>query len=1448
MSLTVGELVAYIKVDDQDSARKLDGVAQGMGKVQAAADKAARAGESLVAAQHAVARSADAVAKAEKALADARKSGDQEKVAAAEKSLQQARERQAVSASKLERAERNVRSATEASAAATEASAEASKKATIASRLQSEAAQDLANRTALVGGALTAAAGIAVKFFADFDEGMSGVAATGDDARQNIDGLRASAIQAGADTKYSATEAAGGIEELAKSGVTAKDVLAGGLKGSLDLAAAGNLGVAEAAEYAAIAMTQFKLKGSDVGHVADLLAAGAGKAMGEVSDLGQALKQGGLVASATGLSIEETTAALAAFAAGGLLGSDAGTSLKTMLQRLSAPMGDAKQLMDSLGISAYDVSGQWVGLEQLAGQLTNALGDMTPAQRNAAMATMFGADAVRAANALYENGADGVREWTAAVNDQGYASEVAAIRMDNLKGDLETLSGSIETVFIQAGGGANDVLREMAQGAGALVDAIGEVPGPVLEVLTVLTGAGGMTALGVAGLTKLVGGLKNAKNAAEGLKLSAKGASVAVGAVSAAIGVATIGVMAWANAQAESKQRIDSLRESLDGVTGAVTESTRQVIAAELVKTPDWWTFDFSGSAAEGAEALGISVETVTNAILGQKDAMAALERYYGPQEVAYGNIREEAEKNGLSIGDYNDAVGALRRGLQGQSKDLDAAKKKHELMAEATGATSEETDRAAKSVELFATNLEDQAKAADAAWKAIKGLADGVLGMRDAERGYEAALDAVNESLKKNGQTLDVGTEKGRANQAVLDGIADAGWKWIDQMRAQGATDEQLQKKMGRTRREFVDAAKQMGLSEKAAKKLADELGLIPSNIKTEVDVDTSKASAEVTRFIREQMKRQIAINVVTNSGGGGKTHVQAKATGGAVVGPGTGTSDDILARLSNGEHVITAREVAAMGGHAQVTKWRAAALAGRALPAFAAGGRVGANDPVVDATAAVKRARSAVKREERQVESALNRWRDIPGDKKNRDRKRTAQRQLDDERKDLKAAKAALKNAEKALDDARKERAEEREKQSRLSDARADLAVDARRGNITDQVSSGLSGAYSVVDTLRDQSKNSDLSKAQRANLAKTAREAEVALRKLYAQAEGIEKKLDTARDHTQQLASIKASVAGVLAGEFKLSDSLGKKDAYGYDQPVTAKGLLASAQKKAGDLKTFGGKLDKLAAAGVAGVILQEIAHEGLEGGTALADALLADPSTIKALNGAYADIDRYSQAAGASATKNTTIDGRFYRGGVEAAEAIVDGLEDQLGSVTASIEAWGVTMENALLASLGLKRDSKGNIVKASANSSPIAVGPDPGASGDIRAPRTVAVGPDPGASGDIRAPRAVTAQDVAARGGDGRAGGLRRTALNGNLPGLRNGGPVAANMPVAAPINAPTPAPVYVTIPDIYVRNPITGEDVKVLTRQVVRAEMRTPTTAMAVTRLGQNELRRVGEN
>jgi TP901 family phage tail tape measure protein len=315
--------------------------------------------------------------------------------------------------------------------------------------------------------------------------------------------LRAAAIKAGADTQYSATEAAKGIEELAKAGVSTTDILNGGLNGALSLAAAGQMDVGAAAEAAASALTQFKLKGQDVPHVADLLAAAAGKAQGEVSDMSAALNQAGLIASQTGLSIEDTTGTLAAFASAGLLGSDAGTSFKTMLQAVQAPSGKTKELMDDLGISAYDTAGNFIGITKFAGQLKDKLGKLTPELRANALAQIFGSDATRAASILYEQGSTGIQTWIDKTNDAGYAAETAAIKTDNLAGDIERLKGSLDTLLIQSGGGAQTGLRAITQSLEKMVEQFAKLPSGVTATITVMAGLTAAVLLGGAAWVKI---------------------------------------------------------------------------------------------------------------------------------------------------------------------------------------------------------------------------------------------------------------------------------------------------------------------------------------------------------------------------------------------------------------------------------------------------------------------------------------------------------------------------------------------------------------------------------------------------------------------------------------------------------------------------------------------------------------------------------------------------------------------------------------------------------------------------------------------------------------------------------------------------------------------------------------------------------------------------------
>ena len=359
--------------------------------------------------------------------------------------------------------------------------------------------ENTGRKSALIASGMTtaglamAAFGVAaVKMAADFDQQMSTVQANTGATSAQMGQLRAAAIEAGASTVFSATESADAINELGKAGLSTSDILSGGLSGALNLAASDGMAVGDAAELMATTLKQFNLTGAESTQVADALAAGAGKAVGSANDLGLALNQAGLVANSMGVSMQETTGTLAAFANAGMIGSDAGTSLKTMLQRLASPTDKAQALMDELGINVYDANGKFIGLAGAAGQLQNGLSGLSQQERNAALNTIFGADAVRAANVLYEEGAEGIDGWTKAVSQSGYAADLAAKKNDNLKGDLENLGGSFESLMISLGEGAQGPLRKMVQGLETLVDAFAGLPSGVQQTLVVMASLAGV--------------------------------------------------------------------------------------------------------------------------------------------------------------------------------------------------------------------------------------------------------------------------------------------------------------------------------------------------------------------------------------------------------------------------------------------------------------------------------------------------------------------------------------------------------------------------------------------------------------------------------------------------------------------------------------------------------------------------------------------------------------------------------------------------------------------------------------------------------------------------------------------------------------------------------------------------------------------------------------------
>lgn len=320
-------------------------------------------------------------------------------------------------------------------------------------------------------------AGIAaLKTSADFEKGISNIKAVTGASGEEIKKLRDLSIQTGKDTAFSASEAAKGIEELAKAGLTTEQILDGGLKGALDLAAAGELELGEAAEIASTALNAFKRDGISVTQAANLLAGAANASATDVKEMKFALSMCASVASSVGISFKYTSTALAVFAQNGLKGSDAGTSLKTMLLNLQPKTKQQVaafkelELVTKDGTSAFvDANGHMKSMSEIAELLKTHTEKLTDAQRQQVLETMFGTDAIRAATIMSKEGAKGFTEMYDSMS-KVTAAETAAEKMNNLKGSIEEFKGSVETAAIQLGTAMIPTIRSLTDHLKGLVD------------------------------------------------------------------------------------------------------------------------------------------------------------------------------------------------------------------------------------------------------------------------------------------------------------------------------------------------------------------------------------------------------------------------------------------------------------------------------------------------------------------------------------------------------------------------------------------------------------------------------------------------------------------------------------------------------------------------------------------------------------------------------------------------------------------------------------------------------------------------------------------------------------------------------------------------------------------------------------------------------------------
>src|SRR5690625_2895687 len=301
------------------------------------------------------------------------------------------------------------------------------------------------------GVALSAGLGFAVKTAADFESAMSEVQAISGSSADDMELLSDKAREMGSSTKFSATESAEALKYMGLAGWDTEQMLAG-IEPTLDLAAASGMELARASDIVTDAMSMFAMEAEEAGRMADTLAAASSSTNTDVDQLGNALQYVGANAHAAGMDIEQTSAFIGVLADNGIKGSKAGTTLNAMLRDLKDGAEDGKVAVGDQTVALYDSEGQMRDMTEVVDDLIGATDGMTDSQRDQALASIFGEQALKGFNIFANEGVGVIGKLEEERRgSEGAAKSMADIMQDNLCGAIKELNSGFEEMMIALG-------------------------------------------------------------------------------------------------------------------------------------------------------------------------------------------------------------------------------------------------------------------------------------------------------------------------------------------------------------------------------------------------------------------------------------------------------------------------------------------------------------------------------------------------------------------------------------------------------------------------------------------------------------------------------------------------------------------------------------------------------------------------------------------------------------------------------------------------------------------------------------------------------------------------------------------------------------------------------------------------------------------------------------
>lgn len=777
---------------------------------------------------------------------------------------------------------------------------------------KNEQAMNTAGSAFMKGGAVAVAgAGLAVKAAMDWESAWAGVMKTNDGTAQQTQALEEDLRALTGILPATHTEIAAVAEAAGQLGVGIDDV-AGFSEVMLNLGETTNL----SADEAATALARFSnIMGTSFDDAdklgSTIVALGNNFATTEAEIVGMSMRIAG-VGRQMGMTEADVFALATAMSSVGVEAEAGGTAISMVMKKIDSSVREGGESLtgwaEAAGVSAQEFATAWsedpaqamVLLTENLGAVGEAGGDINAILADLGVKGIREADTILRLAGASGTLSDALAESASAWDENTALADEAAVRYETTEAKISMAWNQIKDAAITAGGAILPVIAGIAESIGGVAEWFADLPEPVMGALTALSGVAGVTALAGGAFLVLAPRVMDTVRAVQDLRVAApKTAGVlgdlgkTAGIMAAAIGGLSIlstvhnhfldgipTIEEWGQALLTAKENADSLNEmefspnewsmgedidslgaaldninagGLRGFSHSVNDAVKGVIGWESQNhevEASIASLDKAMASAFGSGSMEEAAAGFAEAVAQGKDFGLTIDQVAASFPEYLDGLREMATQNGYT---YKEGE-LLQAALGNLPPELAAVASGSEDVAEA-GAD------AADGVGLAGESMEESAEAAEELADAVKDALDGLREMgvvprnaQAANDAYQASLDALTESLKENGKTLDDTTDKGRNNRQAMRDHADAALENVAAMAESGASQEELQGQLTSTYAELVKAGEGFGLSSAAADLLARDMLAIPEN----VDIETwmSESAANVAQYTYDQIE----------------------------------------------------------------------------------------------------------------------------------------------------------------------------------------------------------------------------------------------------------------------------------------------------------------------------------------------------------------------------------------------------------------------------------------------------------------------------------------------------------------------------------------------------------------------------------------------------------------